>query len=526
MKTVKESYLILSSILLLLVMIVLLLLAPAAQGQTQFSSYPLLSNGAAVGTNANLLVNVVDGTSATGFRTKRMTIAALLDMLGAQISFSVTTNTVTNRYEFYTTNIYEPATEIFSNWLQGVTIHDRWEFYPTNLYAGIAVCNLSNLLNPVLTPDGVVYFPTNLYQSDPTIAALFGTNFFDNPTISNYFTINAPVPCTWPTNTYATNIVAVEAPILTWLTDQLMVTNEYAGYYFASNQFAPVINAWVIDTTISNWFATTAPIVMGENTNFYGSNIFNLDEDYISNWFNFHLLATNPCAAAFYASNSFSPVEITHIDTTISNWFYTNATIVMQEYTNFAITNIYTGISNWVTELMTTNGYASNFYETNLWFPTIVYSNTYTTNVQIIHNGDDIFRGPVTITNVWIIGTNNVNYMPVTNLLVFMQGAQMTNLWAGPTNLLDLRYGWLKYIANTPCQVTGITNKVRVPYGIAAHSLLTITNASSSNITIYVPGFATGDGARSYIITNGTRAKLSFEWDPNGDTNLVFRLFY
>jgi len=47
-------------------------------------------------------------------------------------------------------------------------------------------------------------------------------------------------------------------------------------------------------------------------------------------------------------------------------------------------------------------------------------------------------------------------------------------------------------------------------------------------VTLYLPAdVLTGDGARSYIVTNATVGMLSVQYNPNGGrTNAVFRLFY
>lgn len=497
-----------------------------ASAQTQFSAYPLLSSGYGIGTNANILVNIVDPTSATGFRTKRASVAALFELLGLYSETVVTTNTVTNRFEFYTTNLYEPdeLSTIFSNWLEGVTVHDRWEFYPTNLYAGIAVCGLSNILNPVVIPDQILYYPTNLYALDPYLSNLFTTNLFADAAISNYFRSNPPVPGGAITNAYGSNIWA-GGELEVFFNTQLIATNDYASNYYATNLFAPTVT-WTIDTTISNWFATTAPIVMGENTNFYGSNIFNLDGDYVSNWFNTQMIVTNSCAAAFYASNAFSAVEITHLDTTVSNWFFTNSVIIMGEQTNFMITNIWNGITNWIGELISTNDFGSNYFTTNIFYPGAITSNYNTTNITIHEWGDKIYRGPVTFTNVWIIGTNVVNILDITNILVAQGYALHTNTWPGPTNLIDLRFGDLYYRTFTPLSITGLTNKVRDVFGMVLPVMLTITNASDSNVTLTLPaGMNIPQRTNSLTISNASQFMLSIRYHPLAGTNAIRQQF-
>ncbi len=100
-----------------------------------------------------------------------------------------------------------------------------------------------------------------------------------------------------------------------------------------------------------------------------------------------------------------------------------------------------------------------------------------------------------------------------------------TNVWAGPTNTIDIRTNWYKYKTWTPIELTGITGKLVEGKGTQP-ILLTITNAADTNITIYYTGpIRTGDGNRSWSVTAGNEGKIALEYDPNGSTNLVFRLF-
>lgn len=101
-----------------------------------------------------------------------------------------------------------------------------------------------------------------------------------------------------------------------------------------------------------------------------------------------------------------------------------------------------------------------------------------------------------------------------------------TNAWPGATNSVNMINQWQKYMAYTPCSITGLVNQ-SVGGKVVNNVLVTITNAASTNITLYYEGaIRTGDGARSWVITNACEGKLSLEYDPNGSTNGVFRMFY
>lgn len=130
-----------------------------------------------------------------------------------------------------------------------------------------------------------------------------------------------------------------------------------------------------------------------------------------------------------------------------------------------------------------------------------------------------------TINSTQITGTIT-NEIDTTSTVTATAYKVYTNSWAGATNSIDLTYGWVKYLAYTPCSVTGLTGKGSTGKKVQ-NTLLTITNAASTNITLYYTGTVrTGDGARSWTITNACEGVLSLEFDPNDSTNAVFRMFY
>jgi len=96
-----------------------------------------------------------------------------------------------------------------------------------------------------------------------------------------------------------------------------------------------------------------------------------------------------------------------------------------------------------------------------------------------------------------------------------------TNAFIGPTNVLNLAGGGDQYYRTvTSCSFTGVTGKATS--GIAQYVLLSVYNASATNITITIPASVmTRDGLRSYTITNATMGFLSVRY-ANYFTNAVF----
>lgn len=114
--------------------------------------------------------------------------------------------------------------------------------------------------------------------------------------------------------------------------------------------------------------------------------------------------------------------------------------------------------------------------------------------------------------------------------LAYAVQSQTTNYsvaWSGPTNTVNLLpyfNGSNDYFfsANTPCSVTGYTYSP----GVVNWALLTISNASPSNITFTLPadsGLPIGD-SQPYTVTNGHVLKASLQI-ADGSTNTVTRVF-
>lgn len=98
-----------------------------------------------------------------------------------------------------------------------------------------------------------------------------------------------------------------------------------------------------------------------------------------------------------------------------------------------------------------------------------------------------------------------------------------TNTWAGPVAPLPMNQGHQYYSTLTNCVVTGLSNTSN---NVAQAVILTIQNSAATNISLYIPASVrTGDGLRTYVITNGGVGKISVE-RADSLTNAVFRAFW
>jgi len=262
----------------------------------------------------------------------------------------------------------------------------------------------------------------------------------------------------------------------------------------STNGLSVTNSSTTITNNSTNWFFFGTNLLSDEYlSNLFTTNIFLVDS-YISNWFQTNIFGTN-ASGDLYWSN------VIGADATLSNWFY-NFSQTNEPGSNFFLTNVYTTVEA-----------TSNYFTTN-YSPTII---------QYIDYGS---VGRLYVTNVWYLGSNMLLELKVTNWIAAKAYHFMTNAWPGPTNLLDLEWGWQRYVASSDCQITGLTNHNR--WANETHNaLLTISNAAATNITLRIPAdVTTGDGLRAYVISNGLIGKLSLERDPAGPSNAVFRLFY
>lgn len=275
-----------------------------------------------------------------------------------------------------------------------------------------------------------------------------------------------------PTN-YTSTIYTTNAQVLYLTNDYTLTTNIYATnayIVYLTNQYMNVFtvyatNAW-LEYVTNNYLVTTNLWVTNQYVNYFTNNYA-----YITN---------------LYATNEY-------VNFFTNNWMVTTNLFVTNEYVNF-FTNNY--------------AYITNLYATN------TYLEYLTNNYQITTN--------LYVTNAYVQNFTNT-YSYITNLtastILFP-----TNSWAGPTNDINLQLADQYYATWTPCSITGVTNK---PTTASASVLLTITNKATTNITLQLPnGFTTGDGAKSYTITNATCDVISMRYSPVGQTNAVFRAFW
>lgn len=275
---------------------------------------------------------------------------------------------------------------------------------------------------------------------------------------------------------------------------QVAITITTNFYFYSTNLYEG-------DTHVSNYFTTN---VFNDT---YASNFFNTNY-YITNVWNTNIWATNIYVTDNYISN-FWMTNINVNDTYVSNYFTTNN---YSYTTNFFTTNNFYTITN-VDFITVSNAYITNLWTTNATIynitnQTLVSSNIFTTNLYTTN----ITAQKVFVTQVFSGDTTATNGFYV-----------VTNYFAGPTNTLDLRYQDQYYAASTPVSITGFTSKSN---HLVMSVILTITNASGSNITVYFPNGITPTNLLSgFVITNGYQGAISLRHHPLAGTNAVPRHF-
>ena len=159
----------------------------------------------------------------------------------------------------------------------------------------------------------------------------------------------------------------------------------------------------------------------------------------------------------------------------------------------------------------------SNFY---VYFPTntalflYITTNNFTTFTSTTINN----------TTLNVSGKASVKYFVLTNQVAYIPQA-----WSGPSNTLDLTLttgaAHYTYSTVTPVRITGLS----FDSGYVEDSILAITNAATTNITITASsGFkfpATDTQAGSYTLTNGDYAEILVDYH-NGPSNLIIRAFH
>lgn len=229
-------------------------------------------------------------------------------------------------------------------------------------------------------------------------------------------------------------------------------------------------NFWISNSYVSNYVVTNV------YNDTYASNFF-LTQNYVTNQYSTNVTVTNWYAPDNYVSNFFN-TNIYVNDTYVSNYFTTNiySTTVTNVYETLNVSNIYS------TNIYTTNLYTSNAFITNL-----------------------------TVNNLYAL-TSRVSSLTISNGISFLE-----HIWGGPTNQLTLSTNEYYYVAYTPCAVTNLA--VWQGAGYAESALLSITNASDSNITFTVHSpikIPYGETSRTYTITNGDVFFGSFRKGAHG----------
>ena len=325
---------------------------------------------------------------------------------------------------------------------------------------------------------------------------------------AEYRLVGGTANANWTLSQYLTNVVTlyatntyIEFITNNWMvTTNLYATNVYVNYF--TNNYSFVTNLFVTNAYVNNFTNNYSFI-----TNLYATNV------YVNFFTNNYAFITN-----LYATN-------TYIEYLTNNYLYTTNLYATNVYVNF-FTNNYAFITNlyatntyieFLTNnyLYTTNLYATNVYInyfTNNW---MVTTNLYATNTYVLY-----------FTNYYAYITNiTAKEMWITNITVYWNIGFITNAWDGPTNNLPMWLASQDYETATDCSITNILG---VSNNVVQHVLLTISNSAATDVTLRIPAqWRTGDGARSYVITNAGIGLLSVEYNPNGGrTNAIFRFVW
>lgn len=308
-----------------------------------------------------------------------------------------------------------------------------------------------------------------------------------------------------------------------------------------------ITNLTIINLTnnyayITNLTVETNYVDLSHVKNAYITNL------YLQAWTtNYYLFSTN-----LYISNTVN-------NTYVSNYFYTNA--FLDTYiSNYFNTNVYNYVTNLyhfstnltVTNFFLTDNYVSNYFMTNIFVTDNDVSNFFTTNIyNTINISSNYFyeysmnmTNPVFFGNVWVDGyAGNPNpkltILSPNNYFIVLDGetgdisASGINAdvfrplewtWDGPTNSMDMWTQDQYYKTFTPCEITGFTDKP--DYGHGWGGLLTITNASSTNILLTFPsGIIIPERTNQVCISNASQGMLSIKFSHQSGTNGVYRQF-
>lgn len=288
-----------------------------------------------------------------------------------------------------------------------------------------------------------------------------------------------------------------------WATNVIVTRNLYASNGFFTNLTVQegITNASLTPNTVlkadANKRISSIPNAYGALTN-NGSGVVGYDPS---------IVGTNEISALvsnyvyqFNATNS--PV--------FSNAIFTNLVAENIWASNAWFTNIVAERA-WISNLWATNIVTENLWASNAWFTNLVAERAWISNLWA--------------TNIWVTSlyseTNYTGSMWLTNGMVIQEHA-----WDGPTNLVKCgitnRY---YFTANTPCAITQLVAYASPNW--ENHSVLEITNASPTNITITVHApirIPVEDSTRVYTLTNGNVMACSLEVATMG-SNSVLRAF-
>lgn len=303
------------------------------------------------------------------------------------------------------------------------------------------------------------------------------------------------------------------------VTNLYSVTN-FSSYSFITNltavsnftQVGYITNLYSISNFTSVAFVTNLTVQTNITLTEYVTNLY-VTQSYITNL----TVITNDVFQSY----------ITNL--TVNNQYVTNLTVTTNLVQTSYITNLYSTTS-FITNLTVNNFFSLTNAEDNLTVTNGV-TNLALSASQFVKTdankrlGSTLDGGALTgLTAGNIIGGPLTNALSTTGSAIAATFKPQTNSWAGSTNTLSLANIDQYFTASTDCEITGVTGKDTAQ---SDPVILTITNSASTNITVWLSRFKSGDGSRSFVITNATIGVLSFKYEPVfGSTNFVSRNFY
>lgn len=449
--------------------------------------------------------------------------------------------------------------------LKTYTLHDlavsNYYVYPTNFW--ISNTYVSNYVTTNVYNDTYAsnYFWTNIYisqtystnvsitnfyQTDSYVSNFFNTNIYVNDTyVSNYFTTNL-YTTTIVTN-YTDGVHVAAGTGITAVTNGNLVTLGSAGgdqVWTNDGSFITPLDVqpvWIGDTSLYD--NSASPLFGGGwnlQTNSSGTleaMLFNINAD----------SATNAAITGMY-------IDLLNADPQNQMQDTTTMAVANDSYASGPKVGVSVAVNAW--DSSETENYAAgivssvdSYKERNLGIGSLVSVRNSTTNAAVVGlvkassvdssvnataigvlaaisdsnqrpflNGNYIYpstallvQNDSTNTDSVVVITNGVRAASISKHGVVTANAYVATeyTWAGATNGLGL--GEFTYTAYTPCAVTNLTT--------TGSALLSITNASSSNITFTVHSpirIPYGETSRTYTLTNGDVFFGSFRKGTHG----------